>query len=165
MALKSYIVTQNFKSPIVRVTGMPHKPQEIRFKKFIKGDIIKGELKHANNQPAFILVGGACVVPLNVVKELVTKEIVSDANGESTEANKKEVKIVPNQGPRMKYLDAVIIGGALGAGAAFLAEKQGWIAMPDKKNKIYGAVIGAAIGLYMVYRFKLNKPKTNTTEE
>lgn len=163
MALRSYIVTQNFKSPIVRVTGIPHKPQEIRFKQFRKGDIIKGELKHANNQPAFLLVGGAAVVPLSVVKELVTKEIVSDATGESSE--KKSVKIVPNEGPRMKYLDALIIGGALGAGAAYFAEKQGWIAQPDKKNKIYGALIGAGIGLYMVYRFKLNKPKTNKTEE
>lgn len=158
MALKSYIVTQNFKSPVVRVTGMPHKPQEIRFKQFRKGDIIKGELKHANNQPAFILVGGACVVPLSVVKELVTKEIVSNANGGEEQ---KPIKITPKEGPRMKYMDAVVIGGVLGAGAAFLAEKQGWIAMPDKKNKIYGALIGAAVGLYFVYRFKLNKPKTN----
>lgn len=163
MALKSYIVTQNFKSPIVRVTGMPHKPQEIRFKQFRKGDIIKGEMKHANNQPAFILVGGACVVPLTVVKELVTKEISSNASGDSSD-NKKSIKITPNEGPRMKYLDAVIIGGALGAGAAYLAEKQGWIAMPDKKNKIYGALIGAGIGLYLVYRFKLNKPKPQTEE-
>lgn len=158
MALKSYIVTQNFKSPVVRVTGMPHKPQEIRFKQFRKGDIIKGELKHANNQPAFVLVGGACVVPLSVVKELVTKEIVSNANGTEEQ---KPIKITPKEGPRMKYMDAVVIGGVLGAGAAFLAEKQGWIAMPDKKNKIYGALIGAAVGLYFVYRFKLNKPKTN----
>lgn len=158
MALKSYIVTQNFKSPVVRVTGMPHKPQEIRFKQFRKGDIIKGELKHANNEPAFILVGGACVVPLSVVKELVTKEIVSNANGTT---DQKPIKITPKEGPRMKYIDAVVVGGVLGAGAAFLAEKQGWIAMPDKKNKIYGALIGAAVGLYFVYRFKLNKPKTN----
>ena len=161
MALKSYIVTQDFKSPVVRVTGMPHKPQDIRFKRFRKGDIIKGELKHANNEPAFILVGGACVVPLNVVKELVTKEITSNAEG--TE-EKKPIKITPKEGPRMKYLDAVIIGAALGVGGAYLAEKQGWIAMPDKKNKIYGALIGAAVGLYFVYRFKLNKSKPNTQE-
>ena len=163
MALKSYIVTQNFKSPIVRVTGVPHKPQEIRFKQFRKGDIIKGELKHANNQPAFILVNGVCVVPLSVVKELVTKEIASNASGEATPET-KPIKITPVQGPRMKYMDAVVIGGLLGAGGAYLAEKQGWIAMPDKKNKIYGAIIGAAIGLYLVYRFKLNKQKPNTEE-
>lgn len=161
MALKSYIVTQDFKSPVVRVTGVPHKPQEIRFKRFRKGEIIKGELKHANNEPAFILVGGACVVPLNVVKELVTKEIVSNAEG--TE-EKPPIKITPKAGPRMKYLDAVIVGSLLGVGGAYLAEKQGWIAMPDKKNKIYGALIGAAVGLYFVYRFKLNKPKPNTEE-
>jgi len=79
MALKSYIVTQDFKSPVVRVTGVPPKPQEIRFKRFRKGEIIKGELKHANNDPAFILVVAAGVVSLNVVKELSTQEIVIDA--------------------------------------------------------------------------------------
>ena len=156
MASKSYIVIQDFKSPIVRVTGMPHKPQEILMKRFRKGEIIKGELKHANNKPAFILVGGAAVVPLGVVKELVTKEIVSDASGES----KPAIKIEPIKNPRMKYLDGIVLGSVLGVGGAYLAEKQGWIAQPDKKNKIYGALIGAAIGLYLVYRFKLNvKPK------
>ena len=162
MALKSYIVTQDFKSPIVRVTGLPHRPQEIRMKRFRKGEIIKGELKHANNKPAFILVGGAAVVPLSVVKELVTKEVVSDASGETKQPENK-MKIEPIKNPRMKYLDGIVLGAIVGVGGAYLAEKQGWIAMPDKKNKIYGALIGAGVGLYLVYRFKLNtvKPKDN----
>jgi hypothetical protein len=162
MAIKSYIVTQSFKTPLVRVTGMAHKPQEIRFKQFRKGDIVKGELKHANNKPAFVLVGSQLVVPLNAVKELVTKEIVSSADGESKPQEK--VKITPNKDPKMKYLDAVILGGLAGFGGVYLAEKQGWIPNVDKKNRIYGALVGAAAGLYLVYRFKMNKAKPKTEE-
>ena len=77
MALKSYILTKDFKSPYVTSTGLPHNPQAIRFKQFKKGEVITGEMKHANNKPAFVLVNGVCVVPLEVIKELVTKEIVS----------------------------------------------------------------------------------------
>lgn len=164
MALKTYIVTENFKSPVVQVTGMPHKPQQIRFKQFRKGEIIKGELKHANNKPAFILVGGSMVVPLSVVKELVTKEIVSDFDNTTKKESTPETKITLKDEPKMKYIDGLVIGALLGVGGAYLAEKQGWIEVPDKKNKIYGAAIGAAIGLYAAYRFKLNKSKPKIKE-
>ena len=52
------------------------------------------------------------------------------------------------------YADGVIVGALLGFASVILAEKQGWIANVDKKTKITGAVIGAAVGCYFVYRFK-----------
>lgn len=159
MALKSYIVIADIKTPYVQATGVPHRPQEVRFKLIRKGEIIKGELKHANNKPAFVLVNGTLVVPLSAVKELVTKDISSDFNGETTE-EKKPIKLPSIN--KVKYIDALIVGALLGVGGAYLSEKQGWLGEPDKKNKLYGALIGGAVALYGLYRYKAylkDKPK------
>jgi hypothetical protein len=151
MALKSYIVIADVKTPYVQATGIPHRPQQVRFKLIRKGEIIKGELKHANNKPAFVLVNGALVVPLSALKELVTKEVSSEFEGEVT-SEKKPIKL-PSVN-KVKYIDAVIVGALAGVGGAYLVEKQGWIGEPDKKNKLYGALIGGAVALYGLYRYK-----------
>ena len=159
MALKSYIVIADIKTPYVQGTGVPHRPQEVRFKLIRKGEIIKGELKHANNKPAFVLVNGTLVVPLSAVKELVTKDITSNADGTPTD-DKKPMKL-PSVN-KVKYIDALVVGALLGVGGAYLSEKQGWLGEPDKKNKIYGALIGGAVALYGLYRYKAylkDKPK------
>jgi hypothetical protein len=160
MAQKSYIITNDFKAPYVQVTGIPHNPQAIKMKKFRKGDIIRGELKHANNKPAFILVNGVIVVPLDVVKELVTKSVVSNADGKSSKNETSKIKTinVPTN-PKVKYADAIILGAILGVAGAFVAEKQGWLTEPDKKNKLYGAAIGALAAAYIVYRTNNAKAK------
>jgi len=160
MAQKSYIFTRDYKSPIVVATGLAHNPQAIKFKKFQKGEIVKGELKHANNKPAFILINGVCVVPLDVVRELVTKSVVSnvDGGGDSfPDAKPKKVKAPTN--PKVKYGDAMIIGAVIGAVGVWIAEKQGWIAEPDRKYKLYGALGGAALASYIVYRTNNARPK------
>lgn len=159
MALKSYIVIADIKTPYVQGTGVPHRPQEVRFKLIRKGEIIKGELKHANNKPAFVLVNGTLVVPLSAVKELVTKDITSNADGTPKE-DKAPMKL-PSVN-KVKYIDAIIVGALLGVGGAYLSEKQGWLGEPDKKNKLYGALIGGAVALYGLYRYKAylkDKPK------
>jgi hypothetical protein len=169
MAIESFIITQDFKSPVVRVTGRPEKPQQVTFKSFRKGDIVKGELKHANNKPAFVLVGGQLVIPVSVIKKVVTKDITSNADGEKpkSEMSKAVGDIVPKRST-LKYVDAIVIGGALGIGGAYLAEKQGWIEGGDNKTKLYGALIGAGIGVYLLYRLKVAetapKPKKITEE-
>ena len=159
MALKSYIVIADIKTPYVQGTGVPHRPPEVRFKLIRKGEIIKGELKHANNKPAFVLVNGTLVVPLSAVKELVTKDITSNADGTPTD-DKKPMKL-PSVN-KVKYIDALVVGALLGVGGAYLSEKQGWLGEPDKKNKLYGALIGGAVALYGLYRYKAylkDKPK------
>lgn len=159
MALKSYIVIADIKTPYVQGTGVPHRPQQVRFKLIRKGEIIKGELKHANNKPAFVLVNGTLVVPLSAVKELVTKDITSNADGTPTD-DKKPMKL-PSVN-KVKYIDALVVGALLGVGGAYLSEKQGWLGEPDKKNKLYGALIGGAVALYGLYRYKAylkDKPK------
>lgn len=158
MAQKSYIFTRDYKSPMVVATGLAHNPQSIKFKKFNKGQIVKGELKHANNKPAFLLVNGVCVVPLDVVKELVTKAVVSNADG-GGDAAPKTKKMVVATNPKVRYADAMILGAIVGFVGVYVAEKQGWIAEPDRKYKLYGALGGAALAAYIVYRTNNAKPK------
>ncbi len=158
MAQKSYIFTRDYKSPMVVATGLAHNPQSIKFKKFNKGQIVKGELKHANNKPAFLLVNGVCVVPLDVVKELVTKAVVSNADG-GGDTTTKQKKMVVATNPKVRYADAMILGAIVGVVGVYIAEKQGWIEEPDKKYKLYGALGGAALAAYIVYRKNNAKPK------
>ena len=157
--MKTYILTQNYRAPYVVATGVPHKPQAIKMKSFRAGETVRGELKHANNKPAFVLVAGALVLPLSVVRELTTKEVVSEASGESAQNDSEKpqtIKMVPNK--KLRYIDAILIGGILGFGSVYLAEKQGWLTSPDNKNKMYGALLGAALGAYTVFR-KENQTK------
>jgi hypothetical protein len=165
MAVKSYILTKDFKSPYVTSTGLPHNPQAIRFKQFKKGEVVHGEMKHANNKPAFILVNGVCVVPLQVIKELVTKEIVSHADGEGKSPTKKlttdvlSISKTKKPNTKVQYGDALLIGAVVGFAGVVLAEKQGWITETDKKYRLYGAVGVGLLGMYIVYRQKTATPK------
>jgi hypothetical protein len=152
MALKSYVFVEDFKSPVVTATGLPHNPQKIRLKRFRKGDIVKGELKHANNKPAFLLVNGVCVVPLYVVKELITKQIVSNATG-TTDAQPMTTQVQKVEtNAKVKYIDSMLIGAVVGLTGVIVAEKQGWIGESDSKYKLYGALVGAVAGAYFVFR-------------
>tara|TARA_R110001592_G_scaffold47163_3_gene149637 strand:+ start:1993 stop:2502 length:510 start_codon:yes stop_codon:yes gene_type:complete len=157
MALKSYILTRDFKSPYVTATGLPHNPSAIKFKQFRKGEVVNGEMKHANNRPAFVLVNGVLVVPLDVVKELITKDVVSHADGEGSVKDKapkltlKKSK-TGNNNPKVKYVDAGLIGAIVGFGGVYFAEHQGYISEPNNKFRLYGAVAGAALAMYVIYR-------------
>lgn len=160
MAQKTYIFTHDCKAPYVEITGKPHSPQEIKMLKFRRGDQVKGELKHANNKPAFILGPKNAIIPLDVVKELVTKSVIGDtaAMASSSFTGPKKPVALPTN-PKIRYMDAMLIGAGLGLVAVILAEKQGWIAEPDSKYKWYGAAAGAAAAAYIVYRTSNAKPK------
>jgi hypothetical protein len=160
MAQKTYIFTHDCKAPYVEITGKPHMPQEIKMLKFRRGDQVKGELKHANNKPAFILGPKNAIIPLDVVKELVTKSVIGDtqSTGASSFTGPTKPVAVPTN-PKVRYMDAMLLGAGLGLVAVILAEKQGWIAEPDTKYKWYGAAAGAAAAAYIVYRTSNAKPK------
>jgi|LakMenEpi03Aug12_release.lakeMendotaPanAssembly.Ray.scaffolds.fasta_scaffold03477_13 hypothetical protein len=151
MAQKTYQVIKNFKTPFVVATGVAHRPQQIKFKSFKKGDMVKGELKHANNKPAFVLVGGALVMPLDSIKEVVTKDIVSNATGDekkTTEA-KTTIKVATS---KLTIMDSALVGALLGVVAVHIANKKNWIVVPEKINFLYGGLAGAFLGGYLVYR-------------
>jgi len=149
---KSYVLIQDFKAPYVVATGMAHQPSKIMLKKYVKGQIVEGQIIISKGQPSILLVSGIIPIPVSVLREVVTKEIVqsnASGNGKGVTPNKVIIKKT-----NTRYLDAGIIGAILGAGAIFLAEKQNIIATPDKKYKLYGAVAGAVLGMYIVYRKK-----------
>jgi len=149
---KSYVLIQDFKAPYVVATGMAHKPSRIMLKKYVKGQIVEGQIIVSKGQPSILLVAGIIPIPVSVLREVVTKEIVqSNASGDGKGVSPNKVII---KKANTRYLDAGIIGAILGLGAVYLAEKQNLIAVPDKKYKLYGALAGAALGMYVIYRKK-----------
>jgi hypothetical protein len=162
MAQKTYIFTNDCKAPYVEITGKPHMPQEIKFLKFRRGDQVKGELKHAQNKPAFILGPKNAIIPLDVVKELVTKAVVGDVSNQSTsnfEGGGDTKKVYVPTNPKVRYIDGMLVGALVGVIAVVVSEKQGWISEPDSKYKLYGAGLGAVAAAYIVYRTQNAKPK------
>lgn len=154
-----FVATKDFKTPYVVATGQPHKPTQIKLKKFRKGEIITGEIKTSKGKPSFILHKGVMMIPLNSVKQVITKDIQIGADGVKDDISKTnpkvEVKVLKASDEKKKsYIDGIVIGGLLGFGGVILAEKKGWIAVVDKKNRLIGAVVGAVIGCYVAYRFK-----------
>ena len=59
----------------------------------------------------------------------------------------------------------MIVGALVGFGGVFLAEKKGWISEPDNKYRYYGAIAGAALGYYFVYRRRTQKKFKLTSNE
>lgn len=164
MALKTYILLEDYHAPYVQITGRADRPQNVKVKKFRRGDQVKGELKHVNNKPDFVVVGGGgLIIPVSFLKEIVTKEISSNASGGTTtslpssDTKPKTVTIATN--PKVRYIDAVLVGALVGVIGVIVAEKQELIKNPDKKNKIYGALAGGALAAYIVFRAKNAKPK------
>jgi hypothetical protein len=151
---KSYVLIQDFKAPYVVATGMAHQPSKIMLKKYVKGQIIEGQIIISKGQPSILLVSGIIPIPVTVLREVVTKEIVnSNASGGAKSPTISPNKVVVKN-TNTRYLDAGIIGAILGAATVYLAEKQNWIAVPDKKYKLYAAAAGAFLGMYIVYRKK-----------
>lgn len=166
---KSYILTRDIKCPVVATNQTAHKPAQIRTKTFRRGQVVQGELKHSDNKPAFVLVGRMCVIPIDAVKELQGKDIKSNYTGadmDETPVAKKPV-IAP-ENPKIKYMDAFLIGALVGYLSVHIAEKKGYITSEDPKVKLYGAIGGALLGSYLVYRHQSSKPvitkKTTPTQ-
>lgn len=153
-----FVATKDFVTPYVVSTGMPHKPTRICKKKFKKGEIITGEIKTANGKPAFVLHKGVMVVPLAVVKQVITKDLdVSNAVGDNIVKSNPKVEVRlgdTKKDSNKQYIDALVIGAIVGFAGVLLAEKQGWIANVEQKNRLYGAIGGAILGAYIVYRKK-----------
>lgn len=156
---KTYIITKDVKVPIVVTQGVGHRPAQIRYKTYRKGEMVQGELKHSNNQPAFVLVGRMGVIPLNCVQEVMSTPI-SGADGSTTEETGETTKKeVVQSNPKVKYGDAMIIGALVGFLGVHFAQKYNYINSEDNKLKLYGALGGGLLGMYLVYR-NINTKKT-----
>lgn len=166
-----YIVIRDFKSPVA-FSGSSHPAlgTQVRAMNFKKGQVIDGVLKtKSDGSPDYIIHRKCVVVPVAAVKELVTKEVLSNAEGSDAP---KEKKVITESTSKIKYIDSAIIGGAIGFVAAWFLEKRGIIPAdnPENKvphqNKLIGLAIGAAAGVYYTYKknvktgIKIVKDKT-----
>lgn len=149
---KTYIITKDIKVPIVVSQGQAHKPAQIRYKLYRKGEMVQGELKHANNKPSFVLVGSMGVIPLNCVQEVSSTPISSGVDGTTTETGEAKKVVAVQTNPKVKYGDAMIIGALVGFLGVHFAQKYNYIPAEDNKLKLYGAVGGGLLGMYLVYR-------------
>ena len=165
MKTRRFILTRNFKSPYIARNGMAHSPHQLGYKMYRKGEQINGEvIKDSNNTPLFVQPSGdnGLVIPLDAVKEVVTKDvIVSNAEGsEDKSAKGKVIAAVKNGAERSKYPDAAIIGALVGFGLYRLAVKKTWL-IENQKHMLIAIGLTAGLGMYGVYRFSSTKPKTS----
>lgn len=168
-----YIVIRDFKSPVAFSGGShPAIGTQVRAMNFKKGQVIDGVLKtKTDGSPDYIIHRKCVVVPIAAVKELVTKEVLSNAEGSDSP---KEKKVITESTSKIKYIDHAIIGGAIGFVVTWILEKRGIIPAdnPENKvphqNKLIGLVIGAAAGAYYTYKknvktgIKIIKDKSQT---
>lgn len=164
---KSYVLTQDFESPKVMGTNSPRQPIKVGLCKFRKGQIIQGAMQKENGKPAYLLYRGSIVVPITVLKEVVTKDIIQGYSGfDATQANDSKIlpKLEPVKSKQARYLDGILIGGIAGLIAGIVAQKKYGMEDPEHKNKMYLALAGSAIGAFLVYRFKRVEPKINVKQ-
>lgn len=158
--MAKYIVIKTFKSPVVYSGGSHPKLQaQVKYMTFKKGSVLDGTLKtKANGEPDYIIHKGCVVVPIAAVKELITKAIVtSNADGATSSETPKQKSIIPESKSKVRYIDSAIIGGLVGLGAVWFAEKKGWLVEPAEskiphQNKLAGVVIGGLLGAYYTFR-------------
>lgn len=154
---KTYVITKDVKVPIVVNSGQAHRPAQVRYKIYRKGEMVQGELKHSDNKPAFVLVGQMGVLPLNCVQEVTSVPVTSNADGATDKKDEKQVEVKKDS--KVQYGDAMIIGALVGFVGVFMAQKYGYLDQENKKFRLYGALGGGLLGVYWVYRNK-NTRKT-----
>lgn len=159
---KTYIITKDVKVPIVVNSGQAHRPAQVRYKTYRKGEMVQGELKHSNNKPAFVLVGQMGVVPLNCIQEVTSVPVTSSADG--SDEKKEDKKVEVKKDSKVQYGDAMIIGALVGFVGVFMAQKYGYLDQENKKFRLYGALGGGLLGVYWVYRNKNTKKEVKVTK-
>jgi hypothetical protein len=163
--LKTYTLISDFKAPCVINTTGNNRPAQIKYKTFKKGELVNGVMQYANSRPNFILVRGSIPIEAKYLKEVVAKEIVVSSNASGPDKkNSIDNMVSDHPNPKVKYLDALLVGAVVGVLAVHFAEKKGYIEVPDKKYKLYGALGGGLLAMYIVYRVMTKpKPKPKTT--
>lgn len=166
---KDYVLTRDYTAQYVVTTGKPNSPANIQNKLLAKGTIVKGVLhKDKQGNPTFVMVGETMVVPVTVLKKVVTKGIESsNFEGDSESSSKPMLAIPKAKNNKEKYMDAVIVGAIAGFVLTLIAEKRGWLNTEESENpyqfKAIGAGIGALAGAYFVYRFTKKKTEITVT--
>jgi hypothetical protein len=159
---KTYIITKDVKVPIVVNSGQAHRPAQVRYKIYRKGEMVQGELKHSDNKPAFVLIPPMGVLPLNCVQEVTSVPVTSNADGSGEKKEDKKVEV--KKASKVQYGDAMIIGALVGFIGVFMAQKYGYLDQENKKFRLYGALGGGLLGVYWVYRNKNTQKKVKISK-
>jgi hypothetical protein len=168
MAKRAYVFKYNYAAPYAVPTGLPHNPTALKTAKFRKGEIVNAELKHHNNKPSILLYDGVIPIPLDAVRQVLTKEITMSADGGKTEVvdtdgiPEKKIK-VNKENKKLRIIDKAILGALLGFGGVYYAEKKGYITEPKMQYRIAGALVFGSLFAYVAYRIQ-NKPTVVVTE-
>lgn len=156
MANENFLVTQDFKSPFMTITGQAHRPHKIEYKAFRTGQTINGKLHYRGGKPAFVMVDETLVVPLNVIKKIHAEDISVNQVNSSFDASTKVYRVETD---KYKFTDAGLIGATLGIVAIYVAQKKGLKIYDESmpKNRYVamgvGALIGGLLGMYIAKRF------------
>ncbi len=144
-----FLVVQDFRSPVFMITGMAHKPHDIRFRPYRKGQTLEGQIIYTNGQPSYIMSENKYIIPLHAVQEIKTvQDVVSNATGDEKKQLDKALK---KPAGNLEYIDWAIAGAIIGFAAVYFAEKKAWL-KPDPKHKFIGMGIGALLFAYGKYR-------------
>ena len=156
--MSKFLVVKDFKTPVVYSGGAHPKMQsEVKYIGFKKGSIIDGKVKlKPNGETDYIIHKGSIVIPIAAVKELTLKDVVSNVSGEDAPLP-IEKRIIPESKSKVKYIDSAIIGGVIGLGVVWIAEKKGWLVEQEEskiphQNKLIGIAVGALLGFYYTHR-------------
>ena len=162
MKTKRFLMIKNFKSPYIARNGSAHAPHKIGGRMFVKGEQFNGKvINDGNGKPAFVMPNDqdGLVIPLDAVKEIVTKDvIVSNASGEASENKNPIIAAVKKDAVKFKYADAAILGALLGFGLYKYGVHKTWIPA-ENKNMLISIGITAALSSYVVYRFTSSSKK------
>jgi hypothetical protein len=159
--MPNYVITKDCSFPRILATGNPNTPTAVKSIKLKKGTIIQnGEIiKDSKGRPLQLFVKPDIMIPLVYLKEVITRDINGvnidnkKSNFESSQPAPTTTKIGILSNKKTKYIDGAILGGLLGLGIGYLAEKKEWLGENNNpNNKWYSAGIGALAGIYFVYR-------------
>lgn len=168
--MPNYVITKDCSFPRVISTGNPHNPTKVVPLRFKKGTIVtNGEiLKDKQGRPLQLFVKPDIMIPLVYVQEVITRDIkgaVVDENKSNATASQPaptDTKLNVMSNKKTKYIDSAILGGLLGLGVGYLAEKKAWLGENNNpNNKWYAAGIGALAGIYLAYRVNTTKVLVN----
>lgn len=160
--MANYVITKDCKFPRVIATGNPHTPTKVIPIAMKKGQIVTGGeiIKDAKGRPLQLFVKPDIMIPLVYVKEVITRDINGGLVDDKSTSNfvtsqpaptTTKVGVITNK--KTKYIDGAILGGLIGIGLGYMAEKKSWLGEnADPNNKWYIAGIGVLAGLYLSYR-------------
>lgn len=161
-----FVVSEDFTTPHIIMTGNPRQPTKNMPKAFKRGTVIQGDIiKDKNGRPLFVLVYPDLHIPLVYLRSVKTEPLmggprsgpVSNVSGPQISvsqpaATTAKVSFINNK--KTKYIDFAIVGAILGFGVHYFAQKKEWVSSDNPNLRWYFVGGMAAAGVYVAYRMQ-----------